>query len=102
MDDFTFRANDYGSSIAQLAGIIYINEIALVHYGIGLGDDQFLCSINGPSHGGMDNDLGALPRQRASRFWNPTVVADGNPKTSNLRNVEYDEFSSGIHSFLIG
>lgn len=30
MDDFTFRADDYGSSIAKLTCIVYIHEIALV------------------------------------------------------------------------
>ena len=53
-------------------------------------------------HSGMDNDLSAIPHQRASRLWNPTVIADGNPKTANLWNVEYDELSSGFHSFFIG
>jgi hypothetical protein len=61
VDDLTFRADDYGSSIAQLTGIVYIDEIALVHYGICLGYDQFLRPINGSGHGGMDNDLSALP-----------------------------------------
>ncbi|MGD0469300.1 MAG: hypothetical protein ABSA54_13060 [Terriglobales bacterium] len=42
MYDFAFRTDDYGSSIAQLAGTVYINEIALVRYGICLGNDQFL------------------------------------------------------------
>ncbi len=76
MNDFTFRADDYGSSIAQLTCVVYINEIALVHYGMYLSDYQFLCSINGSSHGRMDNDLRALPHQRASRLRNPPVIAD--------------------------
>jgi len=101
MDDFTSGTDDYGSSIAKLTGIIYIDEIALVHDGICLGNDQFLCPINGSSHGRMDNDLSALPRQRASRLWNPLVIADWDPKPPNIWNIEYDELFSGIHSFFL-
>ena len=101
MDDFTFRADDYRPSVAQLAGIVYINEIALVHDGICLGNDQFLCTIDGSSHGRVDNDFGALPHQRASRLWNPPVIANGDPKTTNLWNIEYDELISGLDSLFI-
>src|SRR5208282_1173479 len=102
MDDFTFRADDYGASIAQLAGTVYINEITLIRYGICLSNNQFLCSINGSSHGGMKSDLGALPHQRASRFWHPPVIADGDPKATNLWNIEGDELRTGFHSLFIG
>src|SRR5664279_4213014 len=101
MDDLTFRADDYGSSIAQLTCTVYINEIALVHDGMCLGDDQFLRSINGSSHGRMEYDLSALPHQRASRLWNPPVITDGDPKTANIWNIEGDELSSGFHSLFI-
>jgi len=76
MNDFSFRADDYGSPIAELTRIVYVNEIALVRDGTGLGNDQFLCPINGPCHGRMDNDFSALPDKRASRLWNPPVIAD--------------------------
>jgi hypothetical protein len=42
MKDFTFRADNNGPSIAELACAVYIHEIALVHDGICLSEDEFL------------------------------------------------------------
>ena len=41
MKDLAFRADDYGSSHAKRAGTVYIHEIALVHDGVCLSDDEF-------------------------------------------------------------
>ena len=101
MDDLAFRADDDGSSIAQLTRTVDIREIALVHDGIGLGNDQFLWPVDGSRHGRMDHDLRAHPCQGASRLWNPTVIANGNSKAANPGNIEGDEFSSAFHSFFI-
>ena len=102
VDHVSFRSDNDGPPERQLAGAVYVHEIALVLRCARARDGQLRIAVQRVGQAGVQNNLGALPDKRARGLRKPRVIANRYAEYGHVRDLECHELPSRLDVALVG